>query len=323
MVYQIIGGFVNVAINILLVTVLRIGVAGPAIATVFAQGICAVLAFRYLLKLDDHHRLRPKLIRFDGPMLKTILKIGVPAGVQMMSITLSNLVIQSQINLLTVNDIAAFAYYFQLENFIYNPIVAVGQTVMVFVSHNLAADQVDRARRGIRVSIGIGIFAAVLVGAVMWVFAPQFFGLFTGDAAVVAIGVSILRFTFPFYSFYVFIEAFSNAARGAGRSWQPMAIILSVMCGLRLVVLFVFVGVIGGVIAIAAVYPVTWAVAAILLAIYYFASRCIEKSGFDEKEQEIQAEELAEMKLDSLSVPPEEEWAEVQDEPREELQEER
>lgn len=318
MVYQIIGGFVNVAINILLVTVLRIGVAGPAIATVFAQGICAVLAFRYLLKLDDHHRLRPKLIRFDGPMLKTILKIGVPAGVQMMSITLSNLVIQSQINLLTVNDIAAFAYYFQLENFIYNPIVAIGQTVMVFVSHNLAAGQVDRARRGIRVSIGIGIFAAVLVGAVMWVFAPQFFGLFTGDAAVVAIGVSILRFTFPFYSFYVFIEAFSNAARGAGRSWQPMAIILSVMCGLRLVVLFVFVGVIGGVIAIAAVYPVTWAVAAILLAIYYFASRCIEKSGFDEKEQEIQAEELAEMKLDSLSVPPEEDWAEVQDEPREE-----
>lgn len=318
MVYQIIGGFVNVAINILLVTVLRIGVAGPAIATVFAQGMCAVLAFRYLLKLDDHHRLRPKLIRFDGPMLKTILKIGVPAGVQMMSITLSNLVIQSQINLLTVNDIAAFAYYFQLENFIYNPIVAVGQTVMVFVSHNLAAGQVDRARRGIRVSIGIGIFAAVLVGAVMWVFAPQFFGLFTGDAAVVAIGVSILRFTFPFYSFYVFIEAFSNAARGAGRSWQPMAIILSVMCGLRLVVLFVFVGVIGGVIAIAAVYPVTWAVAAILLAIYYFASRCIEKSGFDEKEQEIQAEELAEMKLDSLSVPPEEDWAEVQDEPREE-----
>ena len=315
MVYQIIGGFVNVAINVLLVTVLRIGVAGPAIATVFAQGMCAVLAFRYLLKLDDHHRLRPKLIRFDGPMLKTILKIGVPAGVQMMSITLSNLVIQSQINLLTVNDIAAFAYYFQLENFIYNPIVAIGQTVMVFVSHNLAAGQVDRARRGIRVSIGIGIFAAVLVGAVMWVFAPQFFSLFTGDTAVVDIGVSILRFTFPFYSFYVFIEAFSNAARGAGRSWQPMAIILSVMCGLRLVVLFVFVGVIGGVIAIAAVYPVTWAVAAILLAIYYFASRCIEKSGFDAKEQEVQVEELAEMKLDSLSVPPEEEWAEVRDEP--------
>jgi membrane protein implicated in regulation of membrane protease activity len=112
----------------------------------------------------------------------------------------------------------------------------------------------------------------------------------------------------------VFIEAFSNAARGAGRSWQPMAIILSVMCGLRLVVLFVFVGVIGGVVAIAAVYPVTWAVAAILLAIYYFASRCIEKSGFDEQEQEAQAEELAEMKLDSLSVPPEKEWAEVKDE---------
>ena len=318
MVYQIIGGFVNVAINILLVTVLQIGVAGPAIATVFAQGICAVLAFRYLLKLDDHHRLYPRRIRFDMPMLGTILKIGVPAGVQMMSITLSNLVIQSQINLLSVNDIAAFAYYFQLENFIYNPIVAVGQTVMVFVSHNLAAGQTERARSGIRVSVGIGIFAAVLVGAVMWVFAPQFFSLFTGDAAVIDVGVSILRFTFPFYSAYVFIEVFSNAARGSGRSWQPMAIILSVMCGLRLVVLFVFVNVIGGVIAIAAVYPVTWATAGVLLVIYYFASHCIENPDFDEEEQEHQAEELAEMKLDSLSVPPEEEWAEVREEPREE-----
>ena len=281
MVYQIIGGFVNVAINILLVTFLHVGVAGPAIATVFAQGICAVLAFRYLLKLDDVHRLYPKRIRFDGPMLSTILKIGVPAGVQMMSITLSNLIIQAQINLLTVEEIAAFAYYFQLENFIYNPIVAIGQTVMVFVSHNLAANQVKRARRGIRVSIGIGIGAAVLVGAVMIVFAPQFFGLFTTDTAVIDVGVSILRFTFPFYSFYVFIEAFSNAARGSGRSWQPMAIILSVMCGLRLVVLFVFVNVIGGVVAIAAVYPVTWFAAGMLLMLYYFASHCIEKSAFD------------------------------------------
>lgn len=313
MVYQIVGGFVNVAINILLVTVLRVGVAGPAIATVFAQGMCAVLAFRYLLKLDDHHRLHVNRIKFDLPMLGTILKIGVPAGVQMMSITLSNLVIQSQINLLGVNDIAAFAYYFQLENFIYNPIVAVGQTVMVFVSHNLAAGQVQRARRGIRVSIGIGIGAAVLVGVVMWVFAPQFFSLFTADAAVIDVGVSILRFTFPFYSFYVFIEAFSNAARGSGRSWQPMAIILAVMCGLRLVILFVFVGVIGGVIAIAAVYPVTWFTAGLLLAVYYFASHCIENTDFDAEEQEVQAEELAEMKLDSLSVPPEQEWAEPRD----------
>ena len=167
-------------------------------------------------------------------------------------------------------------------------------------------------------SVGIGIFAAVLVGAVMWVFAPQFFSLFTGDAAVIDVGVSILRFTFPFYSAYVFIEVFSNAARGSGRSWQPMAIILSVMCGLRLVVLFVFVNVIGGVIAIAAVYPVTWATAGVLLVIYYFASHCIENPDFDEEEQEHQAEELAEMKLDSLSVPPEEEWAEVREEPREE-----
>ena len=280
MVYQIIGGFVNVAINILLVTVLKIGVAGPAIATVFAQFICATCAFAYLLRLDENHRLRFRLIRFDLRMLSTILEIGVPAGIQMMSITLSNLVIQSQINLLSVEEIAAFAYYFQLENFIYNPIVAIGQTVMVFVSHNLAVRQVDRARRGIRVSIGIGIGVAVVIAVVMIAFAPQAFGLFTADTLAIEAGVSILTLTFPFYFVYVFIEAFSNAARGAGRSWQPMAIILAVMCGLRLVILFVSVGMFDGVRSIAIVYPITWFVAAGLLAAYYFISHCIERNAF-------------------------------------------
>lgn len=280
MAYQIVGGFVNVAINILLVAVMKIGVAGPAIATVFAQSMCAVLALRYLLRLDEGHRLQVRLVRFDGKMLVTILKIGVPAGVQMMSITLSNLVVQSQINLLGVDDIAAFAYYFQLENFIWNPLVAIGQTVMVFVSHNLAVGQVQRARRGIRVSIGIGIGVAVVVAAIMMGLAPQCFRLFTSDATVIDTGVSILRFTFPFYSFYVFIEAFSNAARGSGRSWQPMAIILTVMCGLRLIILFVFVNVIGGVLAIAALYPVTWFLAGVLLTAYYFFSHCMERSDF-------------------------------------------
>lgn len=280
MMYQIIGGFVNVAINVVLVAVLEIGVAGPAIATVFAQSMCAVLALRYLLKLDEKRRLRIRLICFDRGMFAMILKIGVPAGVQMMSITLSNLVVQSQINLLGVDDIAAFAYYFQLENFIWNPLVAIGQTVMVFVSHNLAVGQVRRARRGICVSIGIGIGVAVVVALVMMALAPQCFRLFTSNVAVIETGVSILRLTFPFYSFYVFIEALSNAARGSGRSWQPMAIILTVMCGLRLVILFVFVDVIGGVLAIAALYPVTWFLAGALLTIYYFVSRCMERSDF-------------------------------------------
>lgn len=285
MIYQIIGGFVNVAINILLVTILRIGVAGPAIATVLAQGMCAILAFRYLLKLDDAHRLHVNRIRFDGPMLSKIMKIGVPAGVQMMSITLSNLIIQSQINLLSVEEIAAFAYYFQLENFIWNPAVAIGQTVMVFVSHNLAAGTVDRARKGLRMSIGIGIGVVVAIGFTMIALAPQCFLLFTSDQTAIEAGVSILRLAFPFYFLYVFVEAFSNAERGAGKSWQPMAIILSVMCGLRLVVLFVFVNIIGGVIAIAAVYPVTWFTAAVLLAVYYFASHCIERPDFAESHE--------------------------------------
>ena len=283
MYYQLFGGLVNLGVNILLVNIMGLGLIGPAIATVCAQFLCAICALRYLLKLDDTHRLRPSKIRFDGTMLSKILKIGVPAGIQMMSITLSNLIIQSQINLLSVEEIAAFAYYFQLENFIYTPIVAIGQTVMVFVSHNLAAEQPDRARKGLRISIGMGLGAAIAVAALFLVFAPQAFSLFTNDPTAIQAGVAVMQTTYPFYFFYVFIEAFSNAARGSGRSWQPMAIILGNMCGLRLVLLFFFVNTFGGIRSIAAVYPFTWAAAGLMLMAYYFLSHCIDKPDFAAK----------------------------------------
>ncbi len=304
MYYQLIGGFVNLVINILLVTVLQVGVVGPAIATVFAQLISAILAFRYLLRLDEHHRLYPRRIRFYGHMLVRILKIGVPAGIQLMSITLSNLIIQAQINLLSVKEIAAFAYYFQLESFIYNPITAIGQTVMVFVSHNVAAGQPTRAKKGLRTAIIIGLAVSIGVAILMIAIAPLCFGLFTPDAETIGFGVVVMTTTFPFYFFYVFIEAFSNAARGAGRSWQPMAIVLSCMCGLRLVLLFVLVSMIGGIQSIAMVYPITWGVAGCLLAAYYFFSHCIDRAdvivpakheeGSGEEEESAETEESAE-----------------------------
>ena len=281
MIYQLIGGLINLLINILLVTILKLGVVGPAIATVFAQLVCALLAARYLLKLEERHRLFLSKIRFDGKMLSTILKIGVPAGIQMMSITLSNLIIQSQINLLTVEEIAGFAYYFQIENFIFNPMLAIGQTVMVFVSHNIAAHQPDRARRGIRVSLGIGVGTAIVVAIIMLAIAPQAVGLFSSDPLAIQAGVTVMQTTFPFYFFYAFLETFSNAARGAGRSWQPMAIILGNMCGLRLVLLYIFVNTFGGIRAIASVYPPTWGMAGLMLLAYYLITRCIDNPAFE------------------------------------------
>jgi putative MATE family efflux protein len=286
MYYQLLGGLLNLLINILLVTVLGLGLIGPAIATVFAQSLSALLAIRYLFRLEEQHRMYPNKIHFHGDMLAKILKIGVPAGIQMMSITLSNLIIQSQINTLSVAEIAGFAYYFQLESFIYNPILAIGQTVMVFTSHNLAANQPDRARKGIRTSMGIGVGIGIAVAAFMLLIAPQCFGLFSTDPDAIAAGITVMQTTYPFYFFYAFIETFSNAARGSGRSWQPMAIVLGNMCGLRLVLLFVFMHFIGGIRSIAMVYPPTWAAAGLMLMAYYFLSHCIDKPEFADKNAE-------------------------------------
>lgn len=269
MLYQLVGGIINVAANALCILGLGWGVNGSAVASFFAQGVAAVLVLRHLCKLDDAYRLRWGQIRLHGSIAKSILKVGVPAGVQATATTFSNLFIQTHINGLGVDVIAAFTAYFKVELFIYLPIMAFSQAATTFTGQNVGAGHLDRVKKGTRTGIAVGVCFTAVLSALTLLLARQAFGLFTSEAIVIDIGVSLAQIAFPFYFLYVFLEVFASTIRGAGKALPPMLIVLVNMCGVRLLLLQVFVSIWHSAQSVAMIYPATWFITALCMAAYY------------------------------------------------------
>jgi putative MATE family efflux protein len=281
MVFQLIGGIVNVVGNTLLMVLLpwllfgdytshvTFGIVAVAVATLLAQTVAAALSVRRLVVMEAPYGLKIGGIRNDRHIGREIFAIGIPAAVQAMVITLSNLIVQAQINSLDVASIAAFTAYFKVETFIYLPIVALGQANTTFFSQNLGAGNPARSRQGTAATIRIGVVVTVCIAALMLLFSDFFFGMFNKDPEVIALGRSIARVTIPLYFFYVFLEVFSAAIRGAGKALPPMIITLVNMCLIRIIILLVIMRFAPTVMSVAAIYPITWALTAISLFVYY------------------------------------------------------
>lgn len=269
MLYQLWGGLLNVAVNALLTMVVPMGVAGVAIGTLAGQSLAAVLTVWHLCRLQEDFRLQIRFIRLQPAVCLQIFAIGIPAGVQAMVTTLSNLIVQSQINNLEVLSIAAFTAYFKVENFVYLPILAMGQAVTTFVGQNLGAGQEPRARLVLRRGVQLGVLITLVIGFILVMFSDLFFGIFNKDPNVQMIGRQIGLVTFPLYFTYVFVELLSGALRGAGHAIPPMALTLLCMCVLRVIILFYIMSVAPVANIVAWIYPITWIVNSLAMFVYY------------------------------------------------------
>ena len=136
---QLVGGLLNVAMDYLFIRVLDDGVNGVAWATLISQTASAIMVLICLARLDPAYALRPAKIAFDRELLKQTVSVGMPAGVQSLVITLSNVMVQYHINSFGEDAIAAFTAYFKVELLVYLPIVALGQSIMTFAGQNAGA----------------------------------------------------------------------------------------------------------------------------------------------------------------------------------------
>lgn len=153
--------------------------------------MAAGLTVRHLCRMDGGFKLRIGEVRIDRALCAAILGVGVPSAVQAIVISLSNLIVQSNINALGVDEMAAFTAYYKVETLIYFPIIALGQACSAFTSQNIGAAQIERVRRGCVSAILIGLCVTAVTSAFCIVFAGRLFALFTSDSAVVALGQSM------------------------------------------------------------------------------------------------------------------------------------
>ena len=278
MIIQVVGGVINIILDAFFVVVLRLGVTGVAYATVIGQIVAALASLVYLTRSVTGLGFNIKLLTVNMQIFKEILQIGIPAGIQSMVITLSNVLVQSQINSLGVDVIAAFTAYFKVELIIYLPIMAFGQTMTTFVGQNMGAGKTDRVKKGFRICTAISVVYAASVAAVMLFAGRAAFSIFTKDAIVVDYGMKILTVTFPCYWIYSILENISDMVRGAGNAIKPMIIILLNICVLRTCILYLFMFMWHSISSVAAVYPISWATAAICLILYYRCSKWSRKT---------------------------------------------
>ena len=269
MLYQFFGGIINVFADFIFLYVFHMGVEGTAFATLFSQTFASVGVMIHLYRLKEPYALR---IRFSDCSLKEftdILKVGVPAGVQSIIITLSNIIIQSQINTLGVTSVASFTVYFRVELIIYLPIVALGQAVVSFIGQNYGAGNWERIKKGNRLCIFGGSLITFAACILLIIAMPVILNVFTKDAAVAAQTLEIVKVTFPFYFFYTVLECFSSNLRGFGKAFLPMIVTVISFCGFRIVALFALMAKNPSPDKVALSYPISWGIAAAAMAMLY------------------------------------------------------
>lgn len=269
MLYQFFGGIINVFADFIFLYVFHMGVEGTAFATLFSQTFAAVGVMIHLYRLKEPYALR---LRFSDCSLKEftdILKVGVPAGVQSIIITLSNIIIQSQINTLGVTSVASFTVYFRVELIIYLPIVALGQAVVSFIGQNYGAGNWERIKKGNRLCIFGGSLITFAACILLIIAMPVILNVFTKDAAVAAQTLEIVKVTFPFYFFYTVLECFSSNLRGFGKAFLPMIVTVISFCGFRIIALFALMAKNPSPDKVALSYPISWGIAAAAMAMLY------------------------------------------------------
>ena len=276
--YLIISSVLNVVLDLLFVGPMGMGVKGAALATVIAQGLSAGLAFFRLSRAQGAWRVTLKGLCLDKPLLKEMLRIGLPSGVQNSVIAFANVMVQSSVNVFGSAAMAGNGAFIKLEGFAFIPVNAFGAACTTFVSQNIGARQFDRVKKGAKFSVVFSCGCAVVIGIVFFAFAPQFIGLFGKSPEAIASGVLRARICTPFYLLLACSHGIAAVCRGAGYSKVPMYVMLGAWCVLRVTYITIVTRLFHDISLVYAAYPMTWAVSTACFLWYYNKSHWLERA---------------------------------------------
>ena len=268
LVYLMIAATSNIFLDLLFVVVLKMGIVGVAIATDISQLLSCIFIILFLVRSEDVYRVKLKDIRCYDNLLGKILKIGLPTGVQNIVISLSNVIVQSSVNSFGAVAMAGFAAYIKVDGFNILPVLSFSMAATTFVGQNVGAGRLDRVKKGMYVSVAMGIIYTVCTGILLLTFAPQVIGVFTQNGKVVEYGVYIMKFFCPFYWMLGILHILAGTIRGTGKTMQAMVVFLFSLCIFRVLWIWGAMSVshkIGGVML---GYPLSWLVGLVMIQIY-------------------------------------------------------
>ena len=268
--FLVVSAIINVVLDLVFVIVFDMGVAGVAWATVIAQCTSAVLTVATLMRSHASIRLIVKDIRIHMEMLKKIVTVGIPAGIQMAITSFSNVFVQSYINQFGTACMAGWTAYNKIDQLIFLPMQSLAMASTTFVGQNLGRGQVDRAKKGVNVTMMMATVSTIAISVVVIFFRAPLVRFFNSDAEVISYGTLFLKWMTPFYVLCCVNQIYSGALRGSGDSRAPMIIMLLSFVCFRQLYLFVVSNFIANeILPLAMGYPAGWLLCSLLTLIYY------------------------------------------------------
>ena len=226
-----VSGVLNVVLNLFFVLGLGMDVDGVATATVLSNLVSSVLLFAALTRTAQAIRLDPRKLRVHSDVLRQILKVGIPAGIQGMIFSFANIIIQSAVNSLGTTVMAASSAAYNLEIFSYYIMNSFGQACTTFVGQNYGAGKNDRCRKTLRLCLLQSLTSTAVVSVLILLFSRPLLGIFNTDPDVIAAGQIRLAYIFFAYLFSFAQEGLSGYLRGFGVSFIPAACTVIGICG--------------------------------------------------------------------------------------------
>ena len=267
--YLIVSSLVNIVLDITFIAGFGMGVEGAAIATVISQLVSALLCLIQLTCRQKNCRLYLRRIAFTPRLLKQIIRMGLPSGLQNSIIAFANVVVQSNINSFGELAMAGVGAYSKIEGFGFLPITSFTMALTTFIGQNLGAAQYERTKKGARFGIWATVVLAEFIGVAVFVFAPWLIAAFDSNPEVISIGVAKARTSTLFFFLLAFSHAISAVLRGAGRAIVPMTVMLVFWCVVRVGFLTITVPLTHSILMLYWVYPLTWALSSLTFLIYY------------------------------------------------------
>ena len=272
--FLIISGITNAVLNLILVIVFGLGVAGVAIATVIAQLISCVLVLACLCRSQSSYRLYFNKLGIRGDYMVQIFKVGVPAGIQSVVINFSNALLQSSVKSFGSTAMAGYTAANNLLGFLYVSINSVTQACMSFTSQNLGVGKFKRMDRVLIDCIILSVAVALVMGSSFYIFGRQLIGIYTSDAEVVKCGMEILAYTTLTYFLCGIMDLIPGALRGMGYSAVPMVLSVIGTVGTRVFWIFGIFPYYRSLGILFVSYPASWGLTIVLqAACFYFVRK--------------------------------------------------
>ncbi len=294
--FLVVSAVVNTVLDLVFVLVLHMGVKGVAYATIIAQGISAILVLVTLFTTTSCVKIDLRTLKMDFSLLGKIVKIGIPAALQMAITGFSNVFVQSYINRFGSAGMSGWTAYAKIDQLILLPMQSVSLASTTFVAQNLGSRQDARARAGVRTAVLISWGTTAILMIPVMIFAPHLVAFFNDEPRVIEFGALLLRWISPFYLLCCVNQILAGALRGAGNSRSPMIIMLVSFVAFRQVFLYVMTNYViphlqaamtlsenSRFILTAMSYPAGWLLATVITAVYYHNVKLSKSTVVEEK----------------------------------------